>query len=106
MLHREVSRSGSEGTIWLPHSRRARQWSPLAILTLHLLRRGEAAADGSLLRLDALHAAQKQPPLSQFSRCRNVFLKEREDFPGKRLSMLARLAAQSLIEVIGNIFDV
>jgi hypothetical protein len=33
-------------------------------------------------------------------------LKEREDFPGKRLSMLARLAAQSLIEVIGNIFDV
>jgi len=58
------------------------------------------------LRSDALHAAQKLSPPSQFSRCRNVFLKEREDFPGKRLPMLARPVPQSLIEVIGNIFDV
>ena len=53
-----------------------------------------------------LHAAQELPPPSQFSRCWNVFLKEREDFPGKRLPMLARPVPQSLIEVIGNIFDV
>jgi hypothetical protein len=58
------------------------------------------------LRSDAPHAAQKLPPPFQLSRCRNVFLKEREDFAGKRLPMLTRLVPQSLIEIIGNVFDV
>jgi hypothetical protein len=53
-----------------------------------------------------LCTAEKLLPSLQFRGGDDIFLEERQHFRSNGLSVLARTAAQGLIEIVRNIFDI
>src|SRR5262249_19425690 len=96
----------TEKPTWLPRWHRARRKSPLAVLTLHFFRRRKRAGSFRTARAQLLHFSEKSGPETSTDPRWEHSPRARTAPPRQWTSGVCAPAAEGLVELERNIFDI